>query len=71
VKKGKVFTKDKACTDTLTFLREVFLVTVFSSSFGNIYNSFSNIIRLAQDRDQWWAVVNALMNLWVLVPQSE
>jgi hypothetical protein len=27
-------------------------------------------IRLAQDRDQWWAVVSAVMNLRILVPQS-
>jgi hypothetical protein len=27
-------------------------------------------IHLAQGRDHWWAVVNAVMNLWVLVPQS-
>jgi hypothetical protein len=27
-------------------------------------------IRLAQDRDQWWALENAVTNLWVLVPQS-
>jgi hypothetical protein len=26
--------------------------------------------RLAQDRDRWWAVVNAVMNPWVLVPES-
>jgi hypothetical protein len=26
-----------------------------------------NWIRLAQDRDQWWAVVNMVMNLWVTV----
>jgi hypothetical protein len=23
-------------------------------------------IQVAKDRDQWWAVVNAMMNLWVL-----
>jgi hypothetical protein len=27
-------------------------------------------IHLAQDRDQWQAVMNAVMNLWVLVPQN-
>jgi hypothetical protein len=27
-------------------------------------------IRLAQDRDRWWAVVSAVMNLWVLAPRS-
>jgi hypothetical protein len=27
-------------------------------------------IQLALDRDRWWAVVSAVMNLWVLVPQS-
>jgi len=27
-------------------------------------------IRLAQDRDQWWTVVSAVMNLRVLAPQS-
>jgi hypothetical protein len=27
-------------------------------------------IRLAQDRDQWRAVVSAVMNLWVLAPRS-
>jgi hypothetical protein len=27
-------------------------------------------IHLAQDRDCWWAAVNAVMNLQVLVPQS-
>jgi hypothetical protein len=27
-------------------------------------------IHLAQDRDWWQAVVNAMMNLWVLVPHS-
>jgi hypothetical protein len=27
-------------------------------------------IRLAQDREQWWAVVSAVMNLRVLAPPS-
>jgi hypothetical protein len=27
-------------------------------------------IRLAQDRDWWWVVVSAVMNLWVLEPRS-
>jgi hypothetical protein len=27
-------------------------------------------IRMAQDRDRWWAVVSAVMNLRVLAPRS-
>jgi hypothetical protein len=27
-------------------------------------------IQLAQDRGWWWAVVNVVMNLWILVPCS-
>jgi hypothetical protein len=27
-------------------------------------------INLAQDRDRWWALANAVMNLWVLAPLS-
>jgi hypothetical protein len=27
-------------------------------------------IHMAQDRDHWWAVVNEVMNLWVLAPCS-
>jgi hypothetical protein len=27
-------------------------------------------IHLAQDRDRWWAVVSAVMNLRVLAPRS-
>jgi hypothetical protein len=26
--------------------------------------------QLSQDRDRWWAVVSAVMNLWVLAPRS-
>jgi hypothetical protein len=29
-----------------------------------------NLIRQAQDRDWWWAVVSAVMNLQVLAPRS-
>jgi hypothetical protein len=28
-------------------------------------------IQLAQDRDRWRAVVNTVMNLWVLAPRSQ
>jgi hypothetical protein len=28
-------------------------------------------IHLIEDSDQWWALVNAVMDLWVLVPQSQ
>jgi hypothetical protein len=28
-------------------------------------------IQLAQDRVRWWAIVNAVMNLRVLVPWSQ
>jgi hypothetical protein len=27
-------------------------------------------IHLAQDRDHWWALVSAVMNLWILAPRS-
>jgi hypothetical protein len=27
-------------------------------------------IQLAQNRDWWWAVVNTVMNLWILAPWS-
>jgi hypothetical protein len=27
-------------------------------------------IKLAQDRDRWRAVVNTMMNLWVVAPRS-
>jgi hypothetical protein len=30
----------------------------------------ADFIRLTQDRDQWWAVVSAVMNLRVLASQS-
>jgi hypothetical protein len=28
-------------------------------------------IQVAQDRGQWWAVVNSVMNLWDPAPRSE
>jgi hypothetical protein len=28
-------------------------------------------IQLAQDRDRWWALVNTVVNLWVLAPRRE
>jgi hypothetical protein len=31
---------------------------------------FVKWIHLAQDRDHWWAIVNVVMNLRVLAPQS-
>jgi hypothetical protein len=27
-------------------------------------------IQLARDRERWWALVNTMMNLWVLAPRS-
>jgi hypothetical protein len=30
----------------------------------------ADFIRLTQDRDQWWALVSAVMNLWVLASRS-
>jgi hypothetical protein len=33
--------------------------------FGEIGIGGANWIRLAQDRVQWWAFVNTMMNLWV------
>jgi hypothetical protein len=27
-------------------------------------------IQLARDKDRWWAVVNVVMNRWVLGPRS-
>jgi hypothetical protein len=27
-------------------------------------------IHLAQDRDRWWDLMNAVMNLWILAPKS-
>jgi hypothetical protein len=35
------------------------------TGWGSVY-----WIQLAQDRDQWLALVNMVMNLWVLAPQS-
>jgi hypothetical protein len=32
--------------------------------------SYGDWIQLAQDRDWWWALVNTVMNLQVLAPQS-
>jgi hypothetical protein len=38
----------------------------------NLENGWEGVdwIHLAQDRDQWQALVDAVMNLWVLAPQS-
>jgi hypothetical protein len=27
-------------------------------------------IHLAKDRDKWWTLINAVMNLWILAPWS-
>jgi hypothetical protein len=27
-------------------------------------------IHLTQDRDRWWVLMNMVMNLWILAPQS-
>jgi hypothetical protein len=35
-----------------------------------IYWGSVDWIQLAQDRDRWWALVNTVMNLRVLEPQS-
>jgi hypothetical protein len=37
---------------------------------GTLTGGSVEFIQLAQDRDQWWAVVNMVMNLLVLVPWS-
>jgi hypothetical protein len=39
-------------------------------NLGDINLGGVDWIRLAQDRDGWWAVVSALMNLLVLAPRS-
>jgi hypothetical protein len=37
---------------------------------GNLLGGGVDWIHLAQDRDEWRALMNAVMNLWVLAPQS-
>jgi hypothetical protein len=39
-------------------------------TFGRLVGGGVKWIHLAQDRDRWRAVVNAVMNLQVLVPRS-
>jgi hypothetical protein len=39
-------------------------------TLGRLVGGCVECIHLAQDRDRWRAVVNAVMNLWVLAPQS-
>jgi hypothetical protein len=33
--------------------------------FGEIWCKVAYWIHLAQDRGQWWAIMNTVMNLWV------
>jgi hypothetical protein len=35
---------------------------------GEIGLGAVDCIRLAQDRDRWWAVVSVVINLWVFAP---
>jgi hypothetical protein len=39
-------------------------------TLGRLVGGAVEWIHLAQDRDHWQALVNVVMNLWVLAPQS-
>jgi hypothetical protein len=44
------------CYYSISLLVTKFVVIIYWSVYS---------IRLAQDMDQWWALVNTVMNLWV------
>jgi hypothetical protein len=51
-------------------VRPVYLVQLLENDIREIGLGVVDWIRLSQDRDRWWAVVSAVMNLRVLAPRS-